>query len=104
MKSKTGSQILFFPFFKLLGKVVHSRTYIFLQNNQLLSETLFGFHKGHSTAHTLQHLADFVNNVFERGDLPMFIFIDVLKAFDTVDFTVLIKRLESLGIRGNYLE
>ena len=39
-----------------------------------------------------------MNNVFERGDIQMPIFIDVRKAFDTVYFKVLIKRLESQGI------
>ena len=40
---------ILFLFSKLLEKVVHSWLYTFLRNNELLSETQFGFRKGHST-------------------------------------------------------
>ena len=66
-------------FSKLFEKLVESRLYTFLRNNELLKETQFSIRKGRSTTHALQHLVDFVNNVFERGDIPMSILIEVRK-------------------------
>ena len=84
--------------------MVHNRLYGFLQSNSLLSETQFGFRKGHSTTNALQHLVESVNSGINRGETPLSIFIDIRKAFDTVDFQTLISRLESLGVRGKCLK
>ena len=73
-------------FSKLLEKVVHNRLYGFLQSNSLLSETQFGFCKGHSMTNALQHLVESVNSGIDRGETPLAIIIDIRKAFDTVDF------------------
>ena len=91
-------------FSKLLEKVVHNRLYGFLQSNSLLSETQFGFRKGHSMTNALQHLVESVNSGINRGETPLSIFIDIRKAFDTVDFQTLISRLESLGVRGKCMK
>ena len=91
-------------FSKLLEKVVHKRLYSFLQANDLLSETQFGFRKGHSTTNALQQLIESINSGMDRGETPLSIFIDIRKAFDTVDFQTLLSRMESLGVRGKCLK
>ena len=52
-----------------------------------------------------------VNKCFECGVTPLTIQLSILeynidfrKAFDTVDFNILLKHLKSLGARGNYLK
>ena len=58
----------------------------------MLSEDQFGFRKGHSTSDAVHSLCDTVNKCFERGEIPLTVFIDFRKAFDTVDFNILLKR------------
>ena len=70
----------------------------------MLYENQFGLRKDHSTSDAVHSLCDTVNKCFERGEIPLTVFIDFRKAFDTVDFDILLKRLQSLGVRGNYLK
>ena len=71
--------------------------------NRLLSQTQFGLRKGHSTTHALQHLVQSVNCALNSGNAPIPISIDVRKAFDTIDYQILLRRIRSLGINGVYL-
>ena len=70
----------------------------------MLSENQFGIRKGQSTSNAVYYLCDTVNKRFERGEISFTIFIDFRKAFDTVNFINLLKCLQSLGVRGNYLK
>ena len=70
----------------------------------MLSENQFGLRKGHLTSDAVHSLCDILNKCFERGEIPLTVFIDFRKAFDTVDFNILLKRLQSLGVHGNYLK
>ena len=49
-------------------------------------------------------LIDQVNNGFERNQFTLVIFIDLSKAFDTVDHKILISKLKNHGARGNNLK
>ena len=53
----------------------------------------FGFHKDHSTSHTLIDLTENIRKALR-------IFIDLQKAFDTVDHNILLQKLHYYGIRG----
>ena len=55
----------------------------------------FGFQKGHSTEQAIIQLIDHINNSFEKNHFK--------KAFDTVDYSILIKKLKLYGIKGNSL-
>ena len=60
----------------------------------------FGFRKGHSTEHAIAQLVDQIYKSFENDKYTVGIFIDLSKAFDTVDHTILLKKLEIYGITG----
>ena len=83
---------------------MHGRLYRYLEALGLLCNTRFGIKKGHWTRHTMHHLVDNVNIAFERGKIPSTVFIDFKKAFDTVDFELLLRRLNDLGIRDTCLD
>ena len=83
---------------------MHKKLYDHLMKTGMLSENQFGLRKGHSTSDAVRSLCDTVNKCFERCEVPLTVFIDFRKPFDTVDFNILLKRLQSLGIRGNYLK
>ena len=91
-------------FSKIFEKVVHKKLYSYLNSLGFLCDTQFGFRKSHSTSHAVHHLLDVLNNVFESGSTPLTIFIDFKKAFDTVDFELLLERMSHLGIKGNSID
>ena len=59
-----------------------------------------GFRKNHSTIHALISLTDDIRNARDNNNITCGIFIDLKKAFDTVDHVILLKKLSYCGFRG----
>ena len=59
----------------------------------MLFDKQFGFQLNNSTEHTLLQLVDDISNFFEIGEHTLGTFIDLSKAFDTVDHEILIRIL-----------
>ena len=85
---------------KIVEKLMHQRLYAFLLRNDVIYNLQFGFRSGHSTDHALLHLTDDIRNALDHNQFAVGVFIDLQKAFDTVDHKILIKKLEHYGIRG----
>ena len=79
---------------------MYNRIYKHLKNNNLLLDKQFGFHLNNSTEHAILQFANDISSYFERGEYTLGIFIDLSKAFDTVDYEILISKLEYYGIKG----
>ena len=69
----------------------------------ILNENQFGFRKGHSTSHALNFSIDTIRKSLQRDEHVLGIFIDLSKAFDTIDHSKLLVKLSRYGIRGNAL-
>ena len=54
----------------------------------------FGFQTGHSKDHAIAQLVDQIYEAFEKNEYKLGLFIDLSKAFDTVDHSVLLRKLE----------
>ena len=79
---------------------MYNRLYKYLTTEKLLYSEQFGFQTGLSTEHVIVKLVDQIYESFEKYHYTLGVFIDLLKAFDAVDHTILIKKLEMYGIKG----
>lgn len=87
-------------FSKLLEKVVKTRVIEFLSKNNFFSKNQYGFQSGLNTGSAV---IDFMSEVYigiNEGSVCAGIFVDVMKAFDTVDHDILLNKMMSAGIRG----
>ena len=64
---------------------MYNRLYLYLTENNLLYNKQFGFQKGHFTDHAIVQLADQIREMFNKNIYTLSVFIDLSKAFDTVN-------------------
>ena len=91
-------------FSKVLERIMYNRVYNHLDCKPLLYEKQFGFQKNNSTEYAILQLTRDITDSFEKGEFILAVFMDLSKAFDTVDHQILIKRLQYYGIDGTALE
>ena len=72
----------------------------YLEANNVLYKNQFGFRQKNSTVHSLISLTENVRSAIENNNLACGIFIDLQKAFDTVDHDILLDKLHNYGFRG----
>ena len=92
-------------FDKILEKLIYSRIINFIEKNELLCENQFGFRKNSSTIFAINSIYDkFINNI-DQNLYTCCLFLDLSKAFDTVDHDILLDKLyRNFGIRGKPLD
>lgn len=92
------------PLSKIIEQLILTRLEAFFQRHSLLSPFQFGFQKNKSTESPALSICELIKNNIESKLLTMGIFIDLRKAFDTINHTLLCNKLERYGIRGVTLD
>ena len=95
---------LLWIFDKIMEKIMHKRLYKFLEDNNILYNKQFGFRKNNATMDALIKITEKIKEFIDKGKYGCGIFIDLRKAFDTVNHDILLLKMEHYGVRGSTLQ
>ena len=83
---------------KIFESVVHRQLLHYLEGKNIIFENQSGFRSGFSTETTLTDLTDRIKESMDKGLYTGMILLDLKKAFDTVNFEILMYKLEAIGL------
>ena len=82
---------------KILGTFLNKRIFHFIQSNTILNNNQYGFREKHSTINAITALTSDVIKALENKDSVLSVFLDLSKAFNTIDHQILLYKLEFYG-------
>ena len=85
---------------KVLERIMYDRLLNFLNKHKILSSNQFGFRKNVSTYMATADIVKYITDGFNSKEISIGVFLDLSKAFDTVDHNILLRKLTHYGIRG----
>ena len=92
------------PFYaKFLEKIMYDRLSCFIRKKNIIHPSQHGFQAGHSTFMALLEMEEMVSKAIDSNEYSIGVFLDLAKAFDTVNHRILLKKLSHYGIRGTQL-
>ena len=89
---------------KVVEKCVFNQLYSYFEKNNLLYGSQYGYRDKHSTELACLELVDKVMHHLDQGETPFCFFLDLSKAFDTLDHKILLNKLKYYGVVGTSLK
>ena len=89
---------------KIFERQIYNQMIKFIDKHKILYINQFGFRKNYSTTLALIDTVDFIKTALDDNDYVIGIFLDIKKAFDSVNHAILCKKLEDYGFRGHSLQ
>ena len=89
---------------KIFERIIYNQLSKYFNDSNLLAEQQYGFRTGHSTELAAVKLVDFISHEMESGNTPGNINVDLSKAFDTINYDILLDKLSYYGISGTALK
>ena len=88
---------------KILEKVVYKRVYKFLTESSQLYDNQYGFRSNHSCEHAISQTVGNLLKNLENKKNSICVLLDLSKAFDTIEHSIMLEKLDLYGIRGTAL-
>ena len=89
---------------KIFERIAFNQLYEYFISNDLLFDGQYGFRDKHSTELAPSELIDRLRNEIDNKKVPLSIFLDLSKAFDTLDHDILLLKLEYYGVKSTSLK
>ena len=87
-------------FSKIVEQLFNARLDAFIEKHDTLTSSQYGFRSSMSTSLALLELTEEITSALDHKKSTIGVFIDLKKAFDTIDHGILLTKLNHYGIRG----
>ncbi|XP_065658485.1 uncharacterized protein LOC136083001 [Hydra vulgaris] len=91
-------------FSNILERIIFNRVYNYFNYNNLFHDNQYGFRKGSSTEHAIIQFIHNISESFYKSQYTLGVFIDLSKAFDTVNHRILIKKIKHYGLNNKIIK
>ena len=82
---------------KIYERLVLKQLLLYIEDHNILHTGMSGFRKGHSTNSVLLRIRDDIIRARKKGEVTLIAFADFSKAFDTVEYATVFKKLHNVG-------